>query len=328
MRQRHRICAVVLAAFGTSWAQNSNQLLVQKLVSRPVARVNGSVLTQGDLLREMYTIFPYARTHNGFPKAMEADIRSGALKMIEFEELVYQEALRRKLTVLPAQMDRAAADFLKQFSSDAEFRSYLTSEMNGSLDKLRTSIRRSLLIERILKSDVADRATVTAAELRSYYDKNPEQFRIPESFAFQTISILPPDKASPGQLKEAAKRAGDALLKARATKTYNDFGLLAEKISDDDYRVSMGDHKAVDRAKLPPSVSQVVMAMQAGTVSDLIRIDQAYCIVRLNSHIAAGAKKFEEVKDSLRTQLEKAKTEQFRSGLNKRLRATGRVEEL
>ena len=40
---------------------------------KPVARVNGAVLTDRDLLREMFTIFPYARQHNGgFPKAMEA----------------------------------------------------------------------------------------------------------------------------------------------------------------------------------------------------------------------------------------------------------------
>ena len=68
---------------------------------KPVARVNGAVLTDRDLLREMYTIFPYAQQHNGFPKAQEAAIRQGALEMIIFEELVYQEAVRRKLTVPP-----------------------------------------------------------------------------------------------------------------------------------------------------------------------------------------------------------------------------------
>ena len=57
-----------------------------------MARVNGAVLTDRDLLREMFTIFPYAKQHNGFPKAQEASIRQGALEMIIFEELVYQEA--------------------------------------------------------------------------------------------------------------------------------------------------------------------------------------------------------------------------------------------
>ena len=42
---------------------------------KPVARVNGAVLTDRDLLREMFSIFPYAKQHNGFPKAQEAAIR-------------------------------------------------------------------------------------------------------------------------------------------------------------------------------------------------------------------------------------------------------------
>ena len=61
------------------------------------------MLTDRDLLREMYAIFPYAKQHGGgFPKEMEAGIRQGALKMIEFEELVYQDAARQHLTIAPA----------------------------------------------------------------------------------------------------------------------------------------------------------------------------------------------------------------------------------
>ena len=71
-------------------------------LSKPVARVNGTVLTNKDLLREEYAIFPYARQHNGIPKGMEPQIRKGALQMIVFEELVYQEAVRQKLTVSDA----------------------------------------------------------------------------------------------------------------------------------------------------------------------------------------------------------------------------------
>ena len=55
-------------------------------------------------------------------------------------------------------------------------------------------------------------------------------------------------------MKESRKRAEDALRQAKATKSYQEFGLLAEKISEDDFRVNMGDHKAVGRDKLPPQV--------------------------------------------------------------------------
>jgi hypothetical protein len=36
--------------------------------------------------------------------------------MIIFEELVYQEAQRRKLTILPEKLNRAEAEFRKQFT--------------------------------------------------------------------------------------------------------------------------------------------------------------------------------------------------------------------
>src|SRR3974390_2892628 len=69
------------------------------ITDRPVARVNSAILTDRHLLREMLQIFPYASQHNGFPEEQEASIRQGALQMIIFEELVYQEAKRRKLKI-------------------------------------------------------------------------------------------------------------------------------------------------------------------------------------------------------------------------------------
>ena len=57
---------------------------------KPAVRVNGAVLTEADVVREMYTIFPYASQHGGVPKPLEADVRKGAIEMIIFEELLYQ----------------------------------------------------------------------------------------------------------------------------------------------------------------------------------------------------------------------------------------------
>jgi peptidyl-prolyl cis-trans isomerase C len=336
MKHRLSICALLLAALSTGSAQvasHASALLQpsdpQRPVGKPVARVNGTVLTDGDLLNEMYVIFPYARQHNGgIPKAMEGDIRAGAMKMMIFEELVYQEAERRKLTVPPERMQRAMAAFRKQFPSNEAYEQYLQQEFHGSRQLLRVKVERSLLIEKLLKFEVTDKSVATLAEAKAYYDKNPGQFRIPESFAIQTISIIPPQSPNPAQLKEAQKRANNALHLAKLTKTYEEFGLLAEKVSEDDFRVVMGDHKAADRSKLPPEVVNAVLAMQPGQVSDLIHFDNVYTVIRLNAHIPAGMQKFADVKDSLRQQLAKKKTEQLRGALDQMLRKNAKVEEL
>jgi parvulin-like peptidyl-prolyl isomerase len=293
---------------------------------KPVARVNGVELTDRDLLREMFAIFPYAKQHNGFPKTQEAAIRQGALEMIIFEELVYQEAGRRKVTVSAERLNQAEADFRQQFHSPDEYQQYMQAEMRGSRQSLRQQIQRSLLIEEVLKTDVGDKSTVSPAEVQTYYDKNPARFQQLESFNIQSISILPPRNASAEVVKESRKRAEEALRQAKATKSYQEFGLLAEKVSEDDFHVNMGDHKAIGRDKLPPQVVKAALAMQAGQVSDLIQIENAFTIVRLNAHNPARKQSLAEVKADLRTELQKAKYERLRSNLAKSLRAKAKIE--
>jgi len=296
-------------------------------VGRTVVRVNGAVLTDRDLLREMFTIFPYARVHNGFPQGMEAGIRDGAMKMMIFEELVYQEAKRRNLTVPPAELARAQAEFRKQFTSPQEYQQFLQAEFQGSPKRLQTKVERSLLIDKLLKQEVTDKAVVSVAEAKAYYAQHPERFNMPESFSFQSISILPPRNANADQLQEARKRAGQALRQAQATKSYDEFGLLAEKISEDDFRVMMGEHKPADRAKLPPAVVKALDAMQPGQVSGIIEFDAGdFTILRLKAHLPAGPQKFETIQAALRDQLTKDKNEQLRSALAAKLSKTAKIE--
>lgn len=330
-------CGLLVLALATAGAQVASHAPTavqqapaqgQTAAGKPVARVNGSVLTYADLVREEFAIFPYARQHNGIPKEFAPQIREGALKMIIFEELVYQEAQRRKMTVTAAKMQRAETDFRKRFATADEFNEFVQSEFHGSQPMLEDKIRRSLLIEAFLKSEIENKSAVSPAEIRAYYDKNPARFQHPESFTFQTISVLPPPNATADQLKQGRARAEQALHQAQATKTAEDFGLLAEKLSDDDYRVMMGQHKPVPADQLAPQVVKAFLSMKAGDVSNLIQLDQAYTIVRLQEHIPAGKTQFETVQAQLKNELEQNKKEQLRAELDKKLRQSARIEEL
>jgi peptidyl-prolyl cis-trans isomerase SurA len=294
---------------------------------KPVARVNGSVLNAADLLREEYAIFPYARQHNGIPKDLAPQIRDGAMKMLIFEELSYQEALRRHMTIAPAKMQRAEADFRRQFGSPDAFSSFLRSDFHGSLPLLEQKIRRSLLIEAFLKDEVESKCTITPAMVRAYYEKNPARFQHPESWTFQTISILPPQNASADQLKEGRKRAEKAFEQAKQAKTAEQFGMLAEKLSDDDYRVVMGQHKPVPADQLPPGVIKSLRSLRVGQVSDLLQLDQAYTILRLGAHTPAGRTKFEDVRAQLAKELQQSRRNQLRAALDRSLRQKATIQE-
>ena len=295
---------------------------------KPVVNVNGAVLTDHDLLREMLNEFPYARMHRGFPKDSEAEIRKNALHEIEFEELVYQEAKRRRMSIAKPRLDRAIADFKKQFDTDEEFQNYLAVELKGSASLLREKVQRAMLIEDLLKVEIGSKARVTPAEVRAFYNANLEHFRRPESVSLQTISLVIPENATPQQKAAIRQRAEEALKQARATKDYEGFGLLAEKISEDDWRVMMGDHKSLHRGRMPAAVEKVVFTMKANQVSDIIDTGDSYCIARVNARDEAKLMPFEQVRKDLTKQVQQQKTDALRGTLDARLRKVAKIEEL
>ncbi len=71
-----------------------------------------------------------------------------------------------------------------------------------------------------------------------------------------------------------------------------EFGLLAEKISEDDYRVMMGDHKWVARDQMPPEMLAPALKMKDGEMSGLIQVGQNYVIFRMNKHLPPGRTPF------------------------------------
>ena len=299
------------------------------LAPRPVVRVNGTVLTDRDLQREMMNVFPYAKQHGGrFPQDSEAEIRKTALHNIEFEELAYQAATRRGMTIPPAKLDKAMKDFRSQFETQAAYQQYLKVEQKGSSAQLRANIKRALLIDAYLRVEIDNKARYSDAQLKAFYDTNPNRFRKPDSVWLQTITIAFGDNPKPADKEKARKQAEDAWKQAKMTKDYEEFGMLAEKVSMDDWRVMMGDHKWLHRGRMPEAVEKVVFTMKAGEISGVIDTGDSFCIARVNGREDSHLVAFDEVKPRLKQDLQKQRADELRASLEKKLRASAKIEEL
>jgi len=90
----------------------------------------------------------------------------------------------------------------------------------------------------------------------------------------------------------------------------------------------MGQHKPMPAEQLAPQVLKALSAMKPNDVSELIQIDQAYTIVRLQAHTPAGQTKFEEVKAELAKSLKEGKRNKLRMVLDSKLHQNARIEEL
>lgn len=293
-----------------------------------VARVNGVGLSQQELQREMRKQFPYANTHGGrIPGEFAAGIQRNALDQIIFEELSHQEAKRRSLAV-PA---NTLKDLLKQargrFPNKAEFESYAVQEF-GSLKGFENQIRRGLLIAILLEQEITQKARVTDAQLRQFYAANKQRFLKPASVRLQSISFNFPAKATPEQHAQARQRAEAILSLAKVAGSYEEFGKLAEKYSEDDWHIMMGDHQWLHRGRLPSAVENVAFRLQKDETSEIIETSEAFVIVRVNGKQAPAQIPYRQVSKSLREDMEKAKLADRRTQFKQKLRARFKVEEL
>lgn len=295
-------------------------------MKKPVARVNGQPITQFDLQEQMQRVFPYYSMHGGqVPEKYQAEIRQRSIDQLVVEELIYQDAKRQGMAVTPAMMQKTLKSAKERLGSLKDYQDYAQANY-GSVAEFERRLRRARLIAEYEHREIELKAKPTEQKIRDFYEKNPKMFLRPETVHIQTISVNVPQDASADQKKLAMKRIQEILPQARATKDFNSFGLLAEKVSEDDYRVNLGDHKWVMVNSLPPVVAKPLAALQPGQMTDILETEIGYMIVRVDARSPEKMLEFGEAKDHIRQQMEQMTAKKRWESLTQDLRKSAKVE--
>ncbi len=292
----------------------------------PVARVNGVTLTQAQLDQELRRLFPYYSIHGGhLPAGAEDDLNKKAMHDLVLHELLYQEALSRKLTIPPAVWQQRLRTMRQRFPTRAAYDARATKEY-GSVAEFERLLRRSMLVEQLWDTDVTKKTAVGPQAAKDYYLAHKEHYVRPEAVWLQTITVKFPANATPEQKQEARKLAEQILVKVKAANSYEEFGVLAEKLSQDEWRVMMGDHNWVHRGAVTPDIEPALFSMKAGQISGIVESSNGYLILRANQCQPKRQMTYTEVGASVHQHMVAEKKEKLSQGLETRLRAKFKVE--
>jgi hypothetical protein len=195
----------------------------------------------------------YPKLAENTPEAQKAlkELRDDRLDNMIAQQLLYQEAVKRNLIPTKIQVDREVVRFYDamQFRSEAEYQKWLTEQGKTEAD-LRATISKRLAVE-LLKSQLADEAKVTDADLLQFYNENKSTlFTIPESVVARQIQFSYPQnpKRDPKNFqplpptdddKAKTKTKAQAVLK-KALAANADFAALAKENSDDEVSKNRG----------------------------------------------------------------------------------------
>ena len=149
------------------------------------------------------------------------------------------------------------------------------------------------------------RITVPPGDVERYYRQNIEQYSSPEQVRASHILFK-----TEGKDEAEVRRKAEEVLKQ--VKAGGDFGALARKFSEDEGSAKQdGDLDYFGRGRMVKEFEDVAFSLAPGSVSDLVKSQFGFHIIKVVDKKPASTRPFEEVKAQITDQLaaERAQTQ-------------------
>jgi peptidyl-prolyl cis-trans isomerase D len=160
-------------------------------------------------------------------------------------------------------------------------------------------------------SDFESKIQVSPDEIKRYYDSRKEAFKIPKQIRVRNILIKADPQGPPDQWEAKKKKAEEILEIAKKTK---DFGSVAKKYSEAENASKGGDLGWVQKGMLGEQIESILSSMKADELTGVLPGRDGFLIFKVEEVKEEKQKPFEEVKEQIFQTLkkEKAKAEASR----------------
>ena len=221
-------------------------------------------------------------------RASLTDWLSIADKELEQEYRRRNDKVKLAVVSFPADKFRAQAT-----ASDQEVAAYFDGHKNEFKIPEKRKIRYLLIDLDAMRAKV----TVPPADVERAYNDNIEQYSTPEQVRASHILLK-----TEGKDDAAVKAKAEDILKQ--AKGGADFGELAKKYSEDEGSAKNGgDLDYFTRGKMVPEFDEVAFTLQPGQVSDLVKSQFGYHIIKVTDKKAGTRRTLADMRQQLTDQL-------------------------
>jgi len=273
----------------------SDDEVAKRIVAMPVFQEGGQFVGQQryeQFLRMQRPPMSVSEFEDSLRRSLVMDKLRGALTgwMTVPDAEVAQEYRRRNEKVKVELVTFSADKFRDKVQvSDADLATYFDAHK----EQYRIGERRKVRYMLVDVESMRPQIKVTEREIERYYNDNIEMYSTPEQV-----------RASHILFKTEGKK--DADVKALAEKVLKearggaDFAELAKKYSEDEANAKQGgDLDYFSKGRMVPEFDAVAFTMQPGTISDLVKTQFGYHIIKKTGEKPAEAKTFDQVKDQV-----------------------------
>jgi parvulin-like peptidyl-prolyl isomerase len=270
----------------------------EALVDRVVAVVNQEVIMFSDVERWSRSFQEEIQTEDRLERRerIQEVFRRVLEKLIE-EKLIDQEAKKSGIKVTSKEIEGAIEELRRQNAVDQENFEKLLAAEGLTLEAFKKEIEKRILRTKLIQGAVKVESKAGEKELRDFYQKNMDWYRIHESYRTSHILFLVPKEATRDQIREIRKKCQKVLEKIRGGE---DFGEMVFLYSEDTVsRKDRGDLGYFKRGELLPALEREAIQLRVGEVSGVIRTEFGFHLIKLLDRKGGEPPPFEEIKEKV-----------------------------
>ena len=283
-----------------------------EVVNRIIATVDGDPITVHEV--ERY------RAGSGSNPITE----SQALEALITDKLLEKEVVERKIEVKSEDIDHYV-DQVKARNriDDYRFEAALAAQgmtLEGYRERIKTELQKSQLVNK----EIRGRVSVPPEDVQHYYDDNREEFRTGERVTVRDIFFRVEAIDSAQETERIHRKAQEVRQLAISGRP---FAELAKQFSEGPGAEKGGLLGTFAHGELDAELEPTAFALSPGQVSDVMRTDRGFHILRIDKIEPPGYRSLDEARDQIKETLyQKAVEQRFQDWLSKDLRERHSVE--
>jgi parvulin-like peptidyl-prolyl isomerase len=260
-----------------------------------VAVVEGSEIKKDELEQAFKNLLAARKmTPDAIPEGQLLQGYRMVLDEIIIDKLLAKKAADTQVTddEMKAQWERIKGNF----GSEDELKKQVEAA-GETIDKVKKGLHDRLAEEHWIDSQVKDKVNVTDADAEDFYKKNPDAFKQPEQVRASHILVRVEKDAKPDVVAEKQKAAQNI---ANRVKKGEDFAKLAKELSEDpSAKENSGDLDFFRKEAMVPEFSNAAFAMKKGEISDPVRSDFGFHVIKVTDRKEAETVTLEKAKPQL-----------------------------
>jgi peptidyl-prolyl cis-trans isomerase SurA len=300
-----------------------------ELVDRVAAVVNRDVIALSEVEKRAAPELARLNSAVRDPKQRaeeRAKVLKTSLNTLIGEKLMEEQIRELGLATTDAELEAAVSDVRRQnnITDEAQFERLLSGE-GFTVKTYKDFLRNQMSRMKLVQMKVAPKVKVSEEDLKAAYTQYAKLESGDAEVHARHILVQVDAKATPEQVETARQKALKLVEEAR--KPGVDFAELAKKKSEGPSASDGGDLGFFRRGVMVPAFERVAFTLKEGEVSEPVRTQFGWHVLKVEERRAVDVAPFEQVKAELENRLKMQKTEKFVEQYVQELRQKASVEE-